>query len=99
MCQETEELYIRYVGKTTYSPWHRFHHDLSSRAGSFSIRFMQLTLLLYPHIIQATKIYKVSSTEVYEKMSSDDEDAAEQELIALLQVSANRPSLFITDIF
>lgn len=83
----TAVTYIRYVGKTGYSPWHRFWHDLVSTPGSLAIRFIQTTLLLYPNVIRDALVEEVSNARATCAVDDSVVDTTEQELIALLQAS------------
>jgi hypothetical protein len=79
------EVYVRYVGKTEYSPWHRFWHDLPISYGSFAIRFDQATLLLHPKIIQDVLVQEVYNARL-DNANNSIANAAEQGIIALLHV-------------
>lgn len=83
-----ETVYVRYVGMTEYAPWFRHMHDLTAQPGSFTIRFIQTTLLHYPDIIRNVIVQQFASASITISVDQSVLDTREQALISLLDVGA-----------
>ncbi|KAH0382755.1 hypothetical protein KCU92_g5931, partial [Aureobasidium melanogenum] len=81
-------VYIRYGGMSEYEPWKRHLDDLTKDIGSFSLAFIQKTLLTYPNVIKNAVVQEVRDARVDFPVDQSILNLREQALISLIDSGA-----------
>ena len=94
-CATTRNIYLRYVGTTSRSPWIRHLEDLNLAPNSFVLKVIATLNVQFPHIIDNVTVWEVPDATVYDDIYVKKDTAKEltsireQSLVSLMDTSSS----------